>query len=227
MGFWCIWRYLYISKMKTSIYLLSNIDNDPNKVYVGKTMSSNRKREHQVRFGKQIEYTVIDMVDSLERKYWKPLESYWIEQFRVWGFELQNKVMRGGSGVEFHREETKNKIRNKHLNSDKRGKNHHNFGKPNPHLTRLNKEKVGESHPMFGKKNEGARLNSSKRVGKLNPNSISVQQIDIKTGSIIATYESIRLAAKATGVNGDLISFLCKGLKQPTKSFTFKKVINE
>jgi hypothetical protein len=211
-------------KTTTSIYLLSNIDNDPNKVYVGKTMTSNRKREHQVRFGKQIEYTVIDVVDSLDRKYWKPLESYWIEQFRAWGFNLQNKVLKGGSGVEFHKEETKDKIRIKHLESNKRGENHHNFGKPNPHLSRLNKQKIGENHPMYGKKNEGARLNSSKRVGKFNPNSMAVHQIELSTGKVIAEYESIRLAAKATGISQDYISFYCRGLKQPKGNFTFKRI---
>jgi len=209
---------------KTVIYLVSNIDNDPNKVYVGKTMSKSRKREHQLRFGKQIGFDIIDEVETLDRKEWKPLESYWIEQFRAWGFNLQNKVLRGGSGVEFHREETKNKIRQKHLVSDLRGEKHHNYGKPNIRLTKLNQEKLGEKHPMYGKKNEGARLNSSKRVGKLNPNSMAVHQIDIQTGKVIAEFESIRLAAKALKLNADLISFYCKGLKEPKGTFTFKRV---
>lgn len=92
----------------TKIYLVSNCYGDPNKVYIGKTKNS-RIISHKQKFGKQIKYVYIDEINSLNKKDWKPLECYWIEQFRQWGFELMNKN-KGGGGPEFVLDEIKNKI---------------------------------------------------------------------------------------------------------------------
>jgi len=93
----------------TKIYLVTNCYNNPNWVYIGKT-KNNRKKNHQNKFGNQIEYTEIDEIGSLEYKDWEPLETYWIEQFRQWGFEIINKRRKGGSGPEYQTEFTKTKI---------------------------------------------------------------------------------------------------------------------
>jgi hypothetical protein len=94
----------------TYIYLVENCYGDPNKVYIGKTKNpTHRKSIHKTTYGKQITYTIIDQIDSFDRKYWEPLESYWIEQFRQWGFDIQNKKMRGGSGCEYWTEEQRSK----------------------------------------------------------------------------------------------------------------------
>jgi len=92
----------------TYIYLVENCYEDPNKVWIGKT-KNNRKSNHKRVFGKKISYTIIDQVNSLLQKDWKPLECYWIEQFRQWGFDIQNKNG-GGGGSNFLTEETKLKI---------------------------------------------------------------------------------------------------------------------
>jgi hypothetical protein len=97
----------------THIYLVENCYGDLNKVYIGKTIKS-RKQAHKLTYGKQIKYTVIDQINSLNHKDWKPLESYWIEQFRQWGFNILNQNV-GGGGVQKHSNETKNKMRNKQL----------------------------------------------------------------------------------------------------------------
>jgi hypothetical protein len=94
--------------MKTYIYLVTNCYNDPNKVYIGKTKNT-RKQKHKLTYG-NIEYTILDEIHSLDYKDWEPLETYWIEQFRQWGFELMNKRKKGGSGPNYHTEETKQKI---------------------------------------------------------------------------------------------------------------------
>jgi hypothetical protein len=94
--------------MLTKIYLVTNCYNDPNKVYIGKTKNC-RKNQHKQTFGSQIIYTYIDEINSLDRNDWKPLESYWIEQFRQWGFEIMNKN-KGGNGPEYLNNETKIKI---------------------------------------------------------------------------------------------------------------------
>lgn len=95
----------------TKIYLITNCYGDPNKIYIGKTNNKFRKNNHKKRFGKDLIFTYIDEVNSLNRKYWKPLESFWIEYFRYLGFDLQNKQMCGGSGVEFHTKGTREKIK--------------------------------------------------------------------------------------------------------------------
>jgi hypothetical protein len=84
---------------KTKIYLVENCYGDPNKVYIGKTINS-RKNSHQQTYGKNIIYNELDEIFSSNKKDWEPLETYWIEQFRQWGFEVVNKRKKGGSGSE-------------------------------------------------------------------------------------------------------------------------------
>ena len=91
----------------THIYLVENCYGDPNKVYIGKTKNS-RENDHKRKFGKQIIYNFIDQVNSLDKKDWEPLEKYWIQQFKAWGFEIINKN-NGGGGSEYCSEETKQK----------------------------------------------------------------------------------------------------------------------
>ncbi len=103
--------------MKTKIYLVENCYGDPNKVYIGKTKNS-RETKHKRTYGFQSIYTEIDSIDSLDRKDWKPLESYWIEQFRHWGFDVMNVRKIGGSGPEFQTEEAKMKMRKPKTNKE-------------------------------------------------------------------------------------------------------------
>jgi len=92
----------------TKIYLVENCYGDPNKIYVGKTKGS-REKNHKKTYGSQIFYTYIDEVEGYKKEDWKPLECFWIEQFRQWGFELMNKN-EGGGGPEFLSQETKDKM---------------------------------------------------------------------------------------------------------------------
>ena len=94
----------------TKIYLVTNIDNDVNKVYIGKTKNASREANHKRYFGSQITFDYIDEVNSLKRECWEPLETYWIEQFRQWGFEVVNKRKKGGSGPEYQTETSKIKM---------------------------------------------------------------------------------------------------------------------
>ncbi len=92
----------------TKIYLVENCFGDPNKVYIGKTKNC-RKKAHMKTFGNLIEYNYIDKVNSLNRKDWEPLESYWIEQFRHWGFKVLNIRKKGGGGPEYKTLESREK----------------------------------------------------------------------------------------------------------------------
>ena len=93
----------------TYIYLVENCFNDPNKVYIGKTKNT-RKSNHRRTFGKNITYTIIDQVNSIQYKDWEPIETYWMNQFRAWGFELMNIRKKGGSGPEYYTEDICKKI---------------------------------------------------------------------------------------------------------------------
>lgn len=95
----------------TKIYLVTNINDDPFTIYVGKTHTKKgRKISHEHRFGKQIRYDYIDEIDSFDSKDWKPLECYWIEQFKQWGFKLLN-INSGGGGPTLYSEFQKSKMR--------------------------------------------------------------------------------------------------------------------
>lgn len=95
-------------KKITKIYLVENCYGDPNKVYIGKTINS-RESNHKKTYGNYIKYTFIDEINSFFRKDWEPLETYWIEQFKAWGFEIVNKRKKGGMGPEFLSRESRNK----------------------------------------------------------------------------------------------------------------------
>jgi hypothetical protein len=85
--------------MVTYIYLVENCYGDPNKIYIGKTKNKyKRKSIHKRNYGKNIEYTIIDEINSLEHKVWKPIETMWIQSFISWGFDVLNEKKEGGSG---------------------------------------------------------------------------------------------------------------------------------
>jgi predicted GIY-YIG superfamily endonuclease len=74
--------------------------------YVGKTKYPvRRKHKHHQTYGNDIKLTIIDEV--IDWKYW---ESYWIEQFKAWGFNLINQN-KGGGGPEKYTEIQKQKMR--------------------------------------------------------------------------------------------------------------------
>jgi hypothetical protein len=93
----------------TKIYLVTNCFGDPFKVYIGKTNTS-RESKHKFKFGKQILYEVIDEINSKNKNDWKLIETYWIQQFKAWGFKVLNQN-EGGGGPQFYSEEIKQKMR--------------------------------------------------------------------------------------------------------------------
>lgn len=184
----------------TKIYLVTNCYNDPNKVYVGKTKNS-RKNPHTKTYGGNIEYTYIDQVNSLDRKYWKPLESYWIEQFRQWGFEVVNKQKRGGSGTEYQTEESKRKI----------GKNQKN--KPKPHTDDWNKN-IGKS--LLGKTQSFSTIQKRRES-----NSKPIIQYDLQ-GNTIKEWLSAKEAAEVLNLGYTSINNCCNGYSKSSYGFIWK-----
>lgn len=95
----------------TKIYLVMGCYGDHNKVYIGKTINKSRKNDHKRKYGYDINFEVLEEIEGTDKNIWKPRESYWIQHYMDLGFEVLNKQLKGGSGVEYHTEETKNKIK--------------------------------------------------------------------------------------------------------------------
>jgi hypothetical protein len=83
-------------------------DNAP--FYIGKTKNNIliREYQHKKRLNKDIQLVELDVVDSNEWKFW---ESWYIDLFKSWGFNLLNKN-KGGGGPSFHTELSKNRMKN-------------------------------------------------------------------------------------------------------------------
>lgn len=97
----------------TKIYYLHKGDNIP--FYIGKTSNKRRINGHRSKLKNQIVFLeYIDEINSLNKEDWKPLESYWIEQFKQWGFDLTNKNS-GGGGPSFRTEDEKRRISKNNL----------------------------------------------------------------------------------------------------------------
>lgn len=79
----------------TKIYYLHKGDDVP--LYIGKSNRvQGRMGHHKKKFGENITLEIIDKVPINEWKFW---ESYWIEQFKNWGFNLKNKNKGGGGAT--------------------------------------------------------------------------------------------------------------------------------
>lgn len=82
-----------------------------NQAYVGRTRDIDRRKAEHRFYNRFIgwEHSVIDSVDSDRREDWAPLEIYWIEQFRQWGYLLKNTT-KGGDGMIYQSDQTKSKM---------------------------------------------------------------------------------------------------------------------
>jgi hypothetical protein len=209
----------------TKIYLVENCFGDPNKVYIGKTKNC-RELPHKVTYGDQIIYNYIDEINSLDYKDWEPLESYWIEQFRQWGFEVMNYNKKGGNGVEFHTQETKDKM-SKLKKGKKHNKIHCNKGKSNPKLRKpkpkgfgdmMRQVRQGVSKPKgFGEKVSKNRDHKKVAEKQQKP----ILQFDLNN-NLIREWSSIKHAADGTNSNASTISKVCRGIFKKTNGFIWK-----
>lgn len=72
--------------------------------YVGKAVDvRRRKNKHYITYGRDIELVVIDEINNNDWRFW---ESYWISQFKTWGFNLDNRN-NGGGGLDSWGDEKK------------------------------------------------------------------------------------------------------------------------
>lgn len=203
--------------MKTKIYLVTNINDNPNKAYIGKTKNS-RENNHKKAFGNNIKYNIIDEVESLNRNDWEPLETKWIQHYIDLGYDVVNKRKKGGSGPEYHTEESKYKQSEKMkgrskpegfgnlLSLLKKGKpNLKNKIKPSDFGNKLKKQHQGGENISKAKKGKPSGK-KGKIYGALKDSYLKninrkkiVLQIDPINNNIIKEWESRNKIKKETG----------------------------
>jgi hypothetical protein len=208
------------------IYLITNCFNDSNKVYIGKTKNyigqnkNSRKNSHKKTFGKDIIYDYIDEIESSEQKDWEPLETYWIQQFRAWGFEVLNKN-KGGGGCDYHKPEAILKIKTATENREYlpewgkkvsiatkgKKKNH-----PPDRGINISKAKKGKPNPKL----------IESRTGKPHPKKgWPVTQLD-KFGNIIKNWDDAPTAGAVLNIAPDLIRTAANGKQKTAGGFKWE-----
>lgn len=207
----------------TKIYLVDNIDNNPFKVYIGKTKisrSKSREYDHKYRFGCQINFNFIDEINSLKKEDWEPLETYWIEQFKQWGFEVVNKNT-GGGGPDSHTDFSKSKISVSKL-GQKYPKNHGlKISKALTGKTKSKEHCLNISLSKLGKPNIKNKIPKPKGFGENNFKPILQYNLN---GEFIKEWKSLKEAAMSLGykqATGSMSSNL-KGKYKSALGFIWK-----
>ena len=129
---------------KDYIYILSQ-----NNIifYIGKTNNIDKRlSNHKITYGEDIMLEILDETDN-----WKLDEKYWIEQFRQWGFKLQNRN-KGGGGNDIVNNFTKMLISQ-------------NQPKIKKSCSEERKNKIGSSQP---KKKKSCSLERKEKISKAN-----------------------------------------------------------
>ena len=84
------------------MYYIYTLRKDKDVFYIGKTNNIHKRfKNHKINLGENILMEILDIVED-----WRFWETYWIQQFKTWGFNLVNKND-GGGGVNFHSQKTK------------------------------------------------------------------------------------------------------------------------
>jgi hypothetical protein len=200
----------------TKIYIVTNCYGNINDVYVGKTKNS-RKNDHKFHFGSQIEYSEIDEIFSLNKTDWKPLETYWINQFKAWGFNVLNEN-EGGGGPTYHKESSKKLIGEKVSKKLK--------GRVSP---MKNKQHTEQTKKLQSEANKGklkGRISprkdiilSKETLEKMNK---KVAQISPQTNNIIKIWGSIKQAMIDLNAKG--ISNVITGRSKTCVGFYWKLI---
>jgi len=202
--------------------------------YIGKTKGNWRKRIHLKTHG-DIEYVEVDEVKDSEYKFW---EKYWIDQFKQWGFILENKN-NGGGGPTSYTEEQKLKMRKPHkegtgekiskkLKGIKRG--------PLSEETKqkISKARIGKSQPNISKAHKGRKILWASKIGDAlrgipknysNPNKKIIQQFSLDN-KIIQQFNSATEAGKHLNKSGNSIADCAAGRQKTAYGFKWKYLEN-
>jgi group I intron endonuclease len=146
---------------KTYIYTLS--DHNGNVRYVGKSdnpkkrlwthISESKKGfdnyKHRWMRGllKNENFPILDIIDEVFVDDWRFWESYWIEQFKAWGFKLTNST-KGGDGGDTYNNLTESK---KKEFREKTSKLHKGRKRSKETCKNIKLAKTGDKNPMYKK----------------------------------------------------------------------------
>jgi hypothetical protein len=203
---------------------VTNCYNNPNWVYIGKTINS-RKSSHKKTFGENIIYSEIDEINSLDKKDWKYLETYWINQFRAWGFEVLNEN-EGGGGPITHSQKTKEK-----MSKTRKGKS-----LPELHRNKISKSKKGcsvwskdkkfseEHKDKISKAKKGKSLPSLSYIENKN-NIKPILQYDLE-GNFIKEWTSATEASHFYNKTPESIRNCCNNKCKTSNGFIWKNKNN-
>ncbi len=182
---------------RTKIYYLHYEDNIP--FYIGKTNRiQGRIGAHRTKFGKNVILEVIDEVELSEWKYW---ECYWIEQFKQWGFKLENKNNGGGGSTHF-------------ISTPERGLkiSKSRLGKPMSHKGKLFTEEHKE------------KIKLTRDFLKHRPNTWTNQpviQYDL-VGNFLKEFTSQTEATLSVNAKGDGVGACCRGKQKSAYGYVWK-----
>jgi hypothetical protein len=208
----------------TKIYLVENIEPGTNKVYIGKTKGNWRKSQHKRKYGSQIIYKEIDIIDSSNKVDWKPIETKWIQHYRDLGYIVLNEN-NGGGGLVSHTEESKQKIKNKKTGTFHSEQTKQKIGSAHFGL-KYNITKKGKEHKSYHvskPKGFGLKItnntNRSKNISKSRQKPI--QQCDLNN-NIIKEWVSSKEAGSTLNINKSNITQCCKGKQKTYKGYKWK-----
>lgn len=147
------------------IYYKHRFDNIP--FYIGKTKKSKLEQRYTPYQGRGTEFD-LELIDEVPDNEWRFWESYWISQFKVWGFQLENKNS-GGGGLDNHSQEAKELIKQ-------------NNSKPKPLISKHKKNHPCYSDPTFSQKISEGKQKSGFRYSDESKQKMRLAKLGIKTG---------------------------------------------
>lgn len=133
--------------------------------YIGKTIKPKLEYRYSPQQGRGTEFN-LELIDEVPDDEWRFWESYWISQFKAWGFKLTNKNS-GGGGLDTHTEEVRKRIGEKN-----------SIPKPG---TSINKK----NHLCYSASDFGEKISEAKTGFKYSEESkqkMSLAKIGMKTG---------------------------------------------
>lgn len=191
------------------IYFLHKGDNIP--FYVGETSQplTYRLSHHKRKLGFKLYIELIEEVED-----WRFWETYWIQQFKAWGYKLTNKNAGGGGcekGISKHTLESRKKIGLSRK------------GKPLSNETKL-KQSISNKGISRNKGNSYAKghklsLHSIQNITEKRKKAI--YQLD-KQDNIIKEWSSIKEASLKLKIQSSDINKCCRGKNKTAGGYKFK-----
>lgn len=205
----------------TNIYIL--IDPETQQVrYVGKANDVSQRYKAHLNRARKHQIHKLNWINSLRRKGLKPImevvdivpieswvfwETYWISQFKAWGFNLLNYTL-GGDGATFGNQ-----------TSFKKGHISWNNGTRKPKILQGNKGKTPNSvlHQFV----KGHEVWNRGVIGYNTTKSIPVLQFDLQ-GNFITEHINCKQAAISMNCDEENIRRVCTGKNKTAKNFKWE-----